>query len=554
VTDRHLPVRTGSTAFAPHPDRARRPPDGVLGIAWWFYRWWLVPASLVLGVVLRTREWLFDKSLWLDEITLTIQLDERGFTGLIRPLGGNQGGPLGWLWAEKASIGVFGVHELALRLPAFVASLVALRVFPLVARRLIGPIAAPAATFLVATSPVLIYYAAETKQYSGDTACVLLAILVTTRLLDSPPTRRSAALWGLAAAVLAWFSQPTILVVAACAAVLVLRWLRNRAVLGQLAVGMLVLGVSLASEYLLTLRQLAANQELEAYWQAYGGYPPAHATVLGDLSWAAKAAGRFTQDFAQYAVPALTVALAIWGLATMARLHPWRAAVVLFVLLAAAAAAVTKHYPLAQRLALYLLPLVIVLLCAGLEDASVAAGPRALPRRWRPVTTAVVAVALVVTTLPAVGAGISKLWHPDETTAGRQTLQFVADHQLPSDAVLIDRWGTTITRFYGPRLGVRPTGFVAVQPAGGQPCAANPLVGLSSGRQRAWLVLLHHPSNEPPDRNAVYASQFAARATQLMAYTGPGDTAAYLFDLRMPPVQPVAPLPLWVRNGCLTVS
>lgn len=513
-----------------------------------------MPASLVLGVVLRTREWLFDKSLWLDEITLTNQLDSRTFAGLIRPLGGDQGGPLGWLWAEKASIEVFGVHELALRLPAWLASLVALGVFPLVARRLTGQIATPAATFLVATSPVLIYYAAETKQYSSDTACALLAILATTLLLGARPGWRSAALWGLVSGVLAWCSQPTILVVAACAAALVLRWLRNGPVLVRLAPGMLVLGVSLGAEYLLTLRQLAANQTLETFWQKYGGYPPAQATVLGDLRWVAGAARNFSQGFAQYEVPVLVLVLAIGGLVTMARRHPWPAVLVLLVGLTAVAAAVTKHYPLAHRLALYLLPLLVVLLCAGLENVSAAPGSAMLPRRWRVITGGAAALALVVTTLPAVTTGISKLWHPDETTAGRQALQFVADHQLSSDAVLIDQWGTTISSFYGPRLGVRPTGLVAMQPSGGAPCAANPLAALAAGRARVWLVLLHHPSNEPPDRNAIYASQFAARATELMAFAGPGNTAAYLFDLRTPPVRPTAPLPSWVPSGCLTVG
>lgn len=530
----------------------RRPVVDALEIARRLYRSWVVPASLVLGLVLRTREWLFDKSLWLDEITLTDQLAGRSFAGLIRPLGGDQGGPLGWLWAEKASIQVFGVHELALRLPAWLASLVALGVFPLVARRLIGPVATPAATFLLATSPVLIYYAAETKQYSGDTACALLAILATTALLDSLPTWRSAGLWGVACALLAWFSQPTILVVAACAALLMVRWVGNRPALARLAGGLLILGASLGGEYLLTLRQLAANQSLEIYWQKFGGYPPAQAGVPGGLKWLATAAGSFTR-FAQYLLPASAVVLAVWGLVTMARRYPWRAALVVLVLLAAVTAAVTKHYPLSQRLALYLLPLLIMLLCAGLQDAA-ATEDAGLPRRWRLLATGVVAVALVVATLPAVASGIAKLWHPDETTAGRQTVQFVADRQRPSDAVLIDQWGLTIMGFYGPRLGVRPTGLVAMQPSGGQPCAVDPLAAVAAGRQRVWLVLLHHPSSEPPDRNAVYASQFAARATEVMAYAGPGDTAAYLFDLQDQPVDPAAPLPSWLPGSCFTAG
>lgn len=532
-----------------------RPASAVIARVVSVYRWWLVPASLVLGCLLRTREWLFDKSLWLDELAITTNLTRRSLAGLIQPLAGNQGGPLGWLWAEKASISLFGVHELALRLPAWVASLVALRVFPVVARRLIGPIATPAATFLVATSPVLIFYSAETKQYSSDTACALLAILVTTSLIDRSPTSRSALMWGLATGLLAWFSQPAILVVGACAAVLVLRWITDRAALARLAVGVVVLTVSLAVEYLSTLRQLAANESLEAYWQAYGGYPPAGATSIGLVRWVVRASTTLSQSFAQFAVPSLTCVLALAGLAIAFRQHPMRATLLLLVMLAAMAAAVTKHYPLAQRLALYLVPILIMLLCTSLQIAHPAStdrqrpGPR--PSQFFPV--ALVVVVLMTISAPAVVAGVSKLWRPDETEAGRQAVQFVADHQLPSDAVVTDDWGRSALGFYGERFGVRQTGTVAMRSPHGRPCAENQFASLA-GRQRVWLVLVHHPSNEPPDRNVVYASRFSAPATLLLSYHGPGDVAAYLYDLRQPPTTHVKPIASWLHDGCFTLE
>src|ERR1700712_4525117 len=76
------------------------------------YSFWLTLLSVLFGVVLRTREWLHDKSLWLDEISISENLMRRGFGELTRPLAGNQSAPIPWLWAERAAINTFGVHEL----------------------------------------------------------------------------------------------------------------------------------------------------------------------------------------------------------------------------------------------------------------------------------------------------------------------------------------------------------------------------------------------------------------------------------------------------------
>lgn len=230
------------------------------------YRRWLIPASLLLGVVLRTREWLHDKSLWLDELTVTQNLVDRGFRGLLQPLAGNQGGPIGWLWAEHSVIKVFGVHELSLRLVPFLGSLAALAVFPIVARRLTGPLAAPAATFLIATSPALIYYAAETKQYSTDTAAALVAVAITCWAADRALTIGRSLSWGLTCGVLAWCSQPTILVAAACGVWLAARRCRDRRSAGGILAGGAILAVILAADWWVSLRRLGDNQVLQNYW------------------------------------------------------------------------------------------------------------------------------------------------------------------------------------------------------------------------------------------------------------------------------------------------
>ncbi len=517
------------------------------------YLHWLVPFAVILGAVLRTREWLYGKSLWLDELTVTDNLVRRGFSQLLEPLAGNQGGPIGWLWAERASIDFFGVDELSLRLVPWLGALVALAVFPLVARRLIGDVATPAATVLFATSPALIYYAAETKQYSTDVACALLVLLLTTRFSTRRPTLRGALLWGLACGVLVWCSQPTILIAAACGLFLALRWRRDVQVLFRLAAGGAVLAVSVGLEWLFVLRQLAANDELLRYWQAYGGYPPVPRSIGGDLRWAGSVAVTLTETVAQFWIPALAVVLAVWGLATLARLRPWSAVLIAVILLAAVGAAVAQSYPLAQRLALYLLPLIYLLVSAGLADGAPDL-KHGSPRPWQQLAVGVCAAALLVSAGPAVVAGVSTVVRPDETTAGRQAIQFVADHQRPGDVVLAERYATSAMKFYGPRIGVPMGGvFSFTRPEANQGCAADPLAPVSDSG-RVWFVFAHHFSAQPENRTEVYLSQVAGRATQLQFFEGAGDAGAYLYDFGQPATSSSSPLPSFVRNGCFTIT
>ena len=516
------------------------------------YTFWLIPAAVLFGWVLRTREWLHDKSLWLDEIGIAQSLIHRNYLGLLGPLPGEQSGPVPWLWAEHASTSIFGPHELALRLVPFLASLAALAIFPLVARTLIGPFATPAATVLMAASPALIYYAAETKQYSTDTLCALLVVWVTIRLIGRRPDLRSSVLWGAACGALAWCSQPAILVAAAASTCLILRWLHDRRALLAVLSGSALLGVSIGLEWYYTLRQVSAYQSVRAFWQAFHGFPPPFRTWSGELGWVRFATVSFSGQVGHFALPGLAVALAVWGLVTMVRLRPWPAVLVSLILLAALGAALTDHYPLSGRLALYLFPFAAMLMTAGLDDAS-PGNIRSLPRPWRYVTAAICAVALVITTAGAVASGAGKLVDPDDTSSGRQAVQFVAANQQPSDLVVGNVWSELTFRFYGPRYGVNRNGVAAFLPKPNGTCVGDRLAPLGDAR-RVWLVLDHLASNEPQNRNEVFKSQFAVRGTLTASFDGPGDSGAYLYNLDRPPVSPIPPLPAdWVPNGCFTI-
>jgi uncharacterized membrane protein len=112
---------------------------------------WLSVAIMTVGVVLRVGRYLADRSLWLDESYLALNLMTRSYRGLLETLDYNQGAPIGFLWAERFMLSLFGDSELALRFFPLAVSIAALLLFYAVARDLLRSVAFLVGLLLFAT-------------------------------------------------------------------------------------------------------------------------------------------------------------------------------------------------------------------------------------------------------------------------------------------------------------------------------------------------------------------------------------------------------------------
>ena len=547
------------TAAAPEATEPAEPtvvgPEGWAAPPWLRdgYFVWLPRVAVLVGAVLRIRNWAHDRSLWLDEIEVAVQIEGRSFAQLTHPLGTNQAAPIGWLWAERTSVDWFGTNENALRLVPLLFSLAALAIAPYAARQLIGVAAAPVAVVLFATSPGLIYFAAETKQYSSDATCVLLVLVVSAPLMRSAPTWRRALLWGLATSGLAWFSFPAVVVSAACGAAIAVRWVRRPRVLLALAGGGALLAANLLAQYEVTLRKLSDNRLLVVWWQWMNGYPRDSAGLRDELSWLHRAGFGVIRDPVHLAAPVLVLLAVVWGAAVTAR---WRldAAVLLCLPIAVAIGlAVARRYPMAVRLSLFLIPSILMLLAAGVVGAVTTSVVvmRRTQQVWPVAVVAVLAAALLVVTAGRTTvSGIGKIVRPDEVTSGRDTVAFVAQHRRPSDLVLVEApWALPNFHYYGPRQHVTSDGTFSFS---GSSCRRDPFARLRG--RRAWLLLAHRGSDEPANRNQVFLSGFQTGGTLLESYRGAGDSGAYLLDFADAAPGSSPPPPGWRPGTCLTVA
>jgi hypothetical protein len=333
--------------------------------------WSILLAFVMLGVMARATRYLQGWDPWGDETALIINVLERDFAGLLRPLDNCQVAPAAYLWVTKASSLLLGVNELSLRLPAFVSSIAALFLMVSIARS-VAPTnwAVFIAVGIFAVSNYHIRHSAEMKQYAME--CLVSTGLIALALLAA--RFRPAGAWTLIAVMpLAMTASLTTPFVAGgvSLALLPVIWARRSGpwwawyMLYNTVVGACFLAV-----YFLILKPQAAVSEagMELSW---AGQMPHWHDAAGVLKWILRTAtgSLFAHPIGGENGESLPFVALFWiGVVSM-----WRRGDRLFLrlaagtLLLAAIAALLRRYPLGghPRLALYLSPFMVIPMAVG---------------------------------------------------------------------------------------------------------------------------------------------------------------------------------------------
>jgi dolichyl-phosphate-mannose-protein mannosyltransferase len=370
----HLSIELETT----HPRRTSRPPgDG--GEPPRRRRWPPGPVSAVsaaaaalavAGIALRVVEYALDRSLWLDEALLSLNLRDRGFGDLLGTLDYTQAAPPGYLMLEKVAVTLFGDSELALRTVAIAAAVLSVPLFWLVARRVLAPWAAVLALGIFAFTGPLLMHAGEVKPYSSDVffAALLLA-LVLTQWRWGEATLRRTFVGGLIGAAVVAFSYPAIFVVAGIGATVLVdallrrSWTELRNLLSAAAVGLAGLAVLAATALDTTSNVRGALEQGSSRF--YMPFPP---TSRDDLGWFSRTASSFFREsLGLWAWAAVLFALlAIAGAISLARKEAWRTlALLLSPLPFLLAASALERYPVGGRFTLFYVPFAVLLIAEG---------------------------------------------------------------------------------------------------------------------------------------------------------------------------------------------
>ena len=208
---------------------------------------------------------------------------------LLEPLAYHQVAPVGFMVVEKGISRILGESDLAFRALLLPIGLAALVLFLPLAERLLDGFAVPFAVAAFAIGAPFIRYSAEVKSYGIDIAATVALSLLTLRLRDPDATAARCVLAGVAGAVLVWFSQPTVFVLAGLGAALVLAWLRDRDAQTRRGIGVTVplWAAASAAATLVALGHVtpATRAYMDFFWRIRNGFFPRPFRKPGDLLW-----------------------------------------------------------------------------------------------------------------------------------------------------------------------------------------------------------------------------------------------------------------------------
>lgn len=359
-------------------------------------------AALLLGVTVRVAHFLSERSLFIDEARLAVNIGIRNWQGLARPLELEQVATVPFLWAAKLWTSLAGMSELGLRSLPLLAGLL---VLVLVARlhAIIVPHIAALATALVALSPALIRSANEFKQYSWDAAVAAAVLLCAASLLLTPDAQRRYAPSIGALLVAPVLSLPALLYCGPIGAIVAWNLRashRSRpcaAIVVATAVGLCAGGLVATATY----AETGGGEYMTAYWEGamlrpdlpeFGGR---FVHALSDLSWGGLAGGFpvLTADglskVLRWAVASLAWLLPFSGAVALVRARGWAITALLCAPTAAfGAAGLLGVYPAVTRLWIAAVPQWLLLSAIGIEAMARPVGKSA-------VRTAIWAVALI---------------------------------------------------------------------------------------------------------------------------------------------------------------
>jgi hypothetical protein len=404
---------------------------------------WLL---VVLGGIMRLRQYFDNRSLWGDESSLAVNIVERSFTGLTQQLGYHQAAPLGFLFIEKISIVLLWNADYILRLFPLLSGLISVYLMYRIAKDHFGR-AGMFALLMFSINTFLIFYSSELKQYSSDVMISLLLFHFATQCFKEGAGNRDFLFLGIVGMAAIWISHTSVFILAAIGLTLAFETvlLRRKDLPRIFALGAAWLA-SFGLEYLIALQYTAADKYFQTFWaRRFAPLPPWR---MDDAWWYIKTGYFFL--FTIVTRSDLLTTYIVCGLLAIGVvslfIKNWKLALSLILaFVVTLIASALKKYPLTYRFMLFLTPLALLFMAEGLGRIY------SIIAKWQR------GLALVFFALPAVFliwlSTVNAVFifnYPQTNSEIKPVIKYLAEHKQPDDIVYVYYGATPGFIYYAP--------------------------------------------------------------------------------------------------------
>ena len=513
--------------------------------------------AIVVGIALRLIHYLLDRSLWIDEAFVALNLIERPFSELLEPLKYNQAAPVGFLAIAKLLMLGLGDNEYVLRLFPFLSAIVALFLFYRVAKWFSTPSVLAVAIGLFALSDRAIYYGAELKQYSSDIALALATYCLAIELQKKSIGIYRLALAAIFGAIFVWISHPVVFVLGGTGSTLLVLVLleKDLSKIKQYLAVFSVWLLSFVALYQISLTKLISNDDLQSSWGgSHDSFMPFPPTNLPEAKWFVD---KFFEIF-DYPVGIHLTGIAafafIFGCITLFKEHRAKLFIVLSPVLFTAIASGLHKYPFKGQLLLFIIPAILLIVAEGAIE---------IVRAIRPEHKLLGVIFIILLFLYPVYYAALNLNDPDRYPAFeyqrvrediKPVLDYVEENYRPGDSIYVYYAAQYAVKYYLDRYSI-------AELQQGEPVLASPpsdwfepvlpsypprfIVGKYSrdnwqifidelrqlqGSDRVWLIFAHAVDRRSElDEEDVFLGFADTLGVQIDRYQGV-EAAAYLYD------------------------
>ncbi len=443
---------------------------------------------LVCGLILRSYQYVFNRSLWFDEATLALNIVNSSFFELTQPLSYDQGAPIGFLFIQKLFISAFGNTDYVLRAFPFIAGLLSLILIYYVANAYTKGIGKIVAITLFSINSSMIYYASECKQYSSDVMVTLLLLLCADKCIGPDSRPKNIITLILVGCISMWLSHPAFFIISGISLCFIfdIFTMKDQGTRKLFVLTLLIWIVNFVVLYSISFSQLASNSYLVSYWNEYFMPMPPWKNPI----WFRHAYSEMYHYLlglsSRSSIKSVSSLLILVGCATYSIRKRRTAIIIITPLLFTILASGLKKYPFYGRLLLFAVPFIFLYIAEGIEQIRIF-----IAKKHSFVAFCIsLSIAILILHSPASQA-IENLKHPDNHEDIRSVLEYVAHHKVSSDVIYVSYSSIPAFRYYLPKFNLQTVKIVEGIASGSNPNDYAADLQQLKGNSRVWFIFSH---------------------------------------------------------------